>query len=67
LNFKRPKFLTLIEDAITGKVELIVVAHKDRLCRFAFDLVEQLLYKRGCQIIVANQESLLKLPNKLQC
>ncbi len=31
---------------------------KDRLCRFAFDLIEQLLSKRGCQIVVANAESL---------
>lgn len=58
LNFKRPKFLSLIEEALYGKIELIIVAHKDRLCRFAFDLIEQLLNKRGCQIIVANQESL---------
>ena len=58
LNFNRPKFLTLIEDALYGKIELIVIAHKDRLCRFAFEFIEQLLSKRGCQIIVANQESL---------
>lgn len=58
LNFKRRKFLALIEDALSGKIEIIVIAHKDRLCRFAFDLVEQLLNKRGCQIVVANAESL---------
>ena len=58
LNFKRPKFLALIEDALSGKIEMIVVAHKDRLCRFAFELIEQLLNKRGCQIVVANAESL---------
>ena len=58
LNFKRPKFLALIEDGLSGKIETIVIAHKDRLCRFAFELIEQLLNKRGCQIIVANAESL---------
>ncbi|MDJ0744459.1 MAG: IS607 family transposase [Xenococcaceae cyanobacterium MO_167.B27] len=58
LNFKRKKFICLIEDAISGKIETIVIAHKDRLCRFAFDLIEQLLTKRGCQIVVANTESL---------
>ena len=58
LNFKRPKFLALIEDGLSGKIETIVIAHKDRLCRFAFELIEQLLDKRGCQIIVANAESL---------
>ena len=58
LNFKRKKFLRLIEDALSGKIEVIVIAHKDRLCRFAFDLIEQLLSKRGCLIVVANAESL---------
>ena len=58
LNFKRKKFLNLIEEAIAGKIEIIVIAHKDRLCRFAFDLIEQLLRKRGCQIVVANAESM---------
>lgn len=58
LNFKRKKFLNLIEEAISGKIETIVIAHKDRLCRFAFDLIEQLLKKRGCQIVVANAESM---------
>lgn len=58
LNFKRKKFLSLVDDALTGKVETIVIAHKDRLCRFAFDLIEQLVNKRGCQIVVANAESL---------
>ena len=58
MNFKRRKFLSLIEDALSGKIEIIVIAHKDRLCRFAFDLIEQLLSKRGCQIVVANAESL---------
>lgn len=58
LNFKRKKFLNLIEEAISGKIETIVIAHKDCLCRFAFDLIEQLLQKRGCQIVVANAESM---------
>ena len=58
LNFKRPKFLALIESALSGSVEIIVIAHKDRLCRFAFELIEELLSKRGCSIVVANAESL---------
>ncbi len=30
LNFKRRKFLGLIEDALSGKIQVIVVAHKER-------------------------------------
>ncbi|NEP83896.1 MAG: IS607 family transposase [Okeania sp. SIO3B3] len=55
MNFKRREFLRIVIDAIDGKTESIVVAHKDRLCRFAFDLVETLVNRSGCQIIVANQ------------
>jgi putative resolvase len=31
LNFKRPKFLEIIQWAIQGEVRLLYVAHKDRL------------------------------------
>ena len=40
---------------MTGLVESIYVAHKDRLCRFAFDLVEQIA---TINVIVANNDSL---------
>jgi putative resolvase len=33
------------------------VAHKDRLCRFAFESIEELATANGCEILVANQES----------
>ena len=36
LNFKRPLFLKLVIEALEGKVDLIIVAHKDRLCRESF-------------------------------
>lgn len=57
LNFKRRSFLRILNLALAGEVETIVIAHKDRLCRFAFDLIESLLEPQGCQIIVANQKS----------
>lgn len=43
LNFKRPKFLEIIQWAIQGEVKLLYVAHKDRLCRFGFELVEHIV------------------------
>lgn len=58
LNFKRKKFMALIISALKGEVKTIVIAHKDRLCRFAFDFIEQLAELNGCNILVANQESL---------
>ena len=58
LNFKRKKFITLLSQVMTGVVESIYVAHKDRLCRFTFDLVEQIATINGTKVIVANNDSL---------
>lgn len=58
LNFKRKKFIALVMSILKGEISTLVVAHKDRLCRFAFELVEQLADSSDCEIIVANQESL---------
>ena len=58
LDFKRKKFLSIILSMLKGEISTIVVAHKDRMCRFAFDLIMELASSVGCQIIVANQKSL---------
>ncbi|MEH2056367.1 MAG: IS607 family transposase [Nostoc sp.] len=58
LNFKRPKFLQIVRFAIQGEVKVIYVAHKDRLCRFGFELVEQIVLWGGGSIVVANAETL---------
>ena len=57
LDFKRRKFLKLISSILSGEVETLVVAHKDRLCRFAYDFVEYLAEVNDCSIIVVNQPS----------
>ena len=57
LNFKRRKFLKLISSILSGEVEKLIVAHKDRLCRFAYDFVEYLATENDCSIIVVNQPS----------
>ncbi len=58
LNFKRPQFLQIVQWAIQGEVKILYIAHKDRLCRFGFELVEQILQWNGGTIIVANAETL---------
>jgi predicted site-specific integrase-resolvase len=58
LNFKRKLFLKMIFSMLQGEIKVIVVAHKDRLCRFAFDFIEKLAENVDCKILVANQESL---------
>ena len=58
LNFKRKKFLSLVDDMSLGKVSQLVVAHKDRLTRFGFDYLQHVAEINGCEIVVMNQESL---------
>jgi putative resolvase len=58
LNFKRKKFLQIIRWAIQGELKAVYIAHKDRLCRFGFDLVEQIIVWGGGEIVVANSETL---------
>lgn len=52
LNFKRKGLLKVLDLCLCGKVHTVCVTHKDRLCRFAFDLFEHLLGKHGTKISV---------------
>lgn len=56
LNFKRPKLMKIIKDAINGNIETLVVAHKDRLARFGFELIENIIkdYSNGKIIVINN-------------
>ncbi|WP_099813435.1 IS607 family transposase, partial [Synechococcus sp. 60AY4M2] len=58
LNFKRPKFLALLERVRAGDVGTIVVAHRDRLCRFGFEFVEWYCRQYGCEILVLDDDHL---------
>ena len=42
LNFKRKGLNKLLETIFAGTVEEVVVAHKDRLCRFGFEIFENI-------------------------
>ena len=58
MNFKRKRFLELIDGMARGEIKHLLVAHKDRLVRFGFDLISHLAERNGCKIEVVNQESL---------
>lgn len=55
INFKRPGFLKMMKMVCEGQVRQVVVAHKDRLCRFASDLVEWLLVPAQTTLVVASR------------
>jgi putative resolvase len=55
INFKREGIKTILELAHTGQIEELVVAYKDRLCRFGFELFEHILQTQSnASIVVLN-------------
>ena len=58
LNFKRPVFLKLVDRIIAGEVSHLVLAHKDRLMRFGFDLLSHLCKTHKCELLVIASEKL---------
>jgi excisionase family DNA binding protein len=58
LNYKRKKFLAVLERVMSGDVERIVVAYKDRIARFGFDFFAWFCAKHACQLVVLNQVEL---------
>jgi excisionase family DNA binding protein len=47
INFKRKGFNSILDSAIKGDIGTIVVTHKDRLCRFGFELVERIVEQQS--------------------
>ena len=64
LNMKRHGLLKIIELAINGEIEELVITYKDRLARFNYELIEYLIekYSNGKIIIVNKAEE--KTPNE---
>ena len=58
INLRRKGLLGVLERVCSGDVEKIVVAHKDRLARFGFDLIEWLCEKHKCKIVVLHNDYL---------
>ncbi len=58
MNFKRKHFLSIVDRIQRGEIAKLLVAHKDRLMRFGFDLFHHIAAENGCEVVVVNQESL---------
>ena len=57
INLNRRGLRLLIDQAIMGKINEIVIVYKDRLCRFGYELIEDLIkkYSNGKIIILENK------------
>ena len=58
LNFKRKQLLFLLEECAMGRVGTVVVAYRDRLCRFGFELLEWFFSKNSVKLVVLEQQEL---------
>jgi len=59
LNFKRKGLKKIIDYAIKGEINQIIVVHKDRLCRYGFEMIEHIVetYSKG-KITILEEENL---------
>jgi predicted site-specific integrase-resolvase len=58
LNFKRKLFLSIVDRVVSGAVSHLVIAHRDRLTRFGFDLLKHLCDTHDCALHALDQEKL---------
>jgi excisionase family DNA binding protein len=52
INFKRKGLQTILDSCIQGIIGEVIVAHRDRLSRFGFDLIKLIIEKAGGTITV---------------
>ena len=56
INWKRKGLKTILESAMSGDISELVVAHRDRLCRFGFELIEWVLERNNVKLTVLDRE-----------
>lgn len=55
LNWKRKGLKTILDSSMCGVEQTVIVAHRDRLGRFAFDLVKWIIERGGGKLVVLNK------------
>ena len=56
INFARKGLDAILEYAVHGSLKELVVAHRDRLCRFGFELIDVIVTKSGGRIVVPDDQ-----------
>ncbi len=54
INFKRSGLRSILELAMSGALKQVVVSYRDRLCRFAFELLEWIFSHNNVELVVLN-------------
>ena len=58
LDYKRPKWIELLQAVMRGEIDKIYVTYVDRFVRFGFEWFESLCQQHGTEIIVLNNETM---------
>lgn len=56
INFERKGLSTILDSCVQGIIGEVIVAHRDRLSRFGFDLVKLIIEKSGGKVTVLDDE-----------
>ncbi len=56
-EFQAQTLLRLVDQILAGEVEQVVLAHQDRLARFAYSLLVHLCQTHQCKLVVMNTEN----------
>lgn len=56
LNYKRKGLQAILQRVLQGDKLTVVVAHRDRLCRFGFDLIRFLVEQNGGEVMVLDRD-----------
>ena len=60
INYKRKGLKTLLDLCLKEDIDEIVVTHKDRLCRFGFELFEQIFKRTGVKFVVHSNNEIVQ-------
>jgi len=55
LNYNRKNFINLVHKITSNEVNNLIIAHKDRLTRFGFELIQELAKKYNTNIIIIDK------------
>src|SRR5574343_1284 len=58
LNFKRKGFLRVLDRIMSGDIAEIVITHRDRWCRFGFQIFEHIAKQNNCKFVVLDNTQL---------
>ena len=64
INWKRSGLRSLLQQCMARKVQEVVIAHRDRLSRLAFELIEFIITSSGAKLLVQDSNESSKTPNE---